>query len=161
MNRLDLERLATFSDSVRDSTLKRLRLVPVGRENDAVLDGMMSPADIAAHLIDSDERILVLPATKFLGKTLGAAGQRVVADRQEYVALIETLVRLRRARREFILAQDDHTLAVLIRFDSLSGRGEMDLGSMIYRFLDHETHHRGQLVVALRHFRESSNNEPV
>ena len=161
MNRLDLERLATFSDSVRDSTLKRLRRVPVGRENDAVLDGMMSPADIAAHLIDSDERLFVLPATRFLGKTLGAAGQLVVRDREEYIGLIEALVRLRTTRREFILVQDDHTLAELIRFDLLSGSGEMDLASMIYQFLDHEIHHRGQLVVVLRHLRETSNNDPV
>ena len=75
MNRLDLERLATFSDSVRDSTLKRLRRVPVGRENDTVLDGMMSAADIAAHLIDSDQSKLALSATKFRGKSLGATGR--------------------------------------------------------------------------------------
>ncbi len=161
MNRLDLERLATFSDSVRDSTVKRLRRVPVGRENDTVLDGMMSPADIAAHLIGSDESMFTLPATKFLGKGLGAAGQQVVRDTDEYVALIETLVRLRRARREFILAQDDHTLAELIPFDSLSGRGERDLASMIYLFLDHEIHHRGQLVVILRHLCEIADKESV
>ena len=92
MNRLDLERLATFSDSVRDSTLKRLRRVPVERENDTVLDGMMSAADIAAHLIDSDERMLALPTTKFRGKGLGEAGQQLVRDREEYIGLIETLV---------------------------------------------------------------------
>lgn len=162
MNRLDLERLATFSDSVRDSTLKRLRRVPIGRENDTVLEGMMSPADIAAHLIGSDEGIFRASRDKVLvGKGLGAAGQRVVADRQEYVALIETLVRLRETRREFILAQDDHTLAELIPFDTLSGKGERDLASMIYLFLDHEIHHRGQLVVILRHLREIADKESV
>ncbi len=161
MNRLDLERLATFSDSVRDSTLKRLRRVPVGRENDTVLDGMMSAADIAAHLIDSDERMLALPTTKFRGKGLGEAGQQVVRDREEYIGLIETLVRLRRTRREFILAQDDETLAELIPFDSLSGKGEAELGSMIYLQLDHEIHHRGQLVVILRHLCEIADKESV
>ena len=161
MNRLDLERLATFSDSVRDSTVKRLKRVPVGRENDTVLEGMMSPADIAAHLMDSDQRMFALPATKFLGKGLGAAGQQVVRDTDEYAALIETLVRLRQMRREFILVQDDDSLAELIQFESLSGEGEMDLASMIYRFLDHEIHHRGQLVVILRHLCDIPDKESL
>ncbi len=161
MNRLDLERLATFSDSVRDSTLKRLRRVPVGRENDAVLDGMMSPADIAAHLIGSDQSLFALPVTKFSGKGLGRAGQQVVRDTDEYAALIETLVRLRETRREFILVQDDDSLAELISFEMLSGDGEMDLGSMIYLHLDHEIHHRGQLVVILRHLCEIADKESV
>ena len=119
----------------------------------------MSPADIAAHLIDSDQRMLALPTAKFLGKTLGAAGQHVVKDTDEYAALIETLVRLRETRREFILVQDDDSLAELVRFESLSGSGEMDLASMIYLFLDHETHHRGQLVVILRHLCGASNED--
>ena len=105
--------------------------------------------------------MLALPATKFRGKGLGAAGQQVVRDREEYVGLIETLVRLRRTRREFILTQDDETLAELIPFDSLSGKGEAELGSMIYQHLDHEIHHRGQLVVVLRHLCETSNSEPA
>ena len=156
MNQLDLERLASYSDSVRDSTLKRLRQVPEGRENDTVLKGMMSPADIAAHLIDSDQRLFQLPATRFSAGDVGVAGQLVVGDRDEYAAQVETLVDLRQTRREFILAQDDASLAELIPFEWLSGTGEMDLAAMIYRWLDHETHHRGALVVILRHFSEAS-----
>ena len=52
MNPTDIERLASFSDRVRDSTLKRLRRVPEGQENAAFPDGAMSFADTADHLID-------------------------------------------------------------------------------------------------------------
>ena len=156
MNHVDLERLATFSDSVRDSTLKRLNRVPHGRENDTVLEGMMSPADIAAHLIDSDQSLFGLVATKFSAGKVGVAGQLVVSDTDEYSEQIETLVSLRQIRREFILSQDDASLTELIPFEWLSGRGEMDLASMIYRVLDHETHHRGALVVSLRHLSDTS-----
>ena len=63
---------------------------------------------------------------------------------------------LRQTRREFILSQDDASLTELIPFDWLSGKGEMDLASMIYGVLDHETHHRGALVVILRHLSDTS-----
>jgi len=52
MNSTDLEHLAAFSDRVRDSTLKRVRRVPDGKENAAFPHGAMSFADIADHLID-------------------------------------------------------------------------------------------------------------
>lgn len=152
MNQTDLERLAAFSDSVRDSTLKRLKKVPRGRENDTALAGMMSPADIAAHLIEADRRMFAIPATKFSAKNLGVAGQGAVGDTEEYEAQIQVLEDLRQTRRKFILAQDNTSLAELISYSWLSGRGEMDLGSMIYRLLDHEVHHRGALVVILRFF---------
>ena len=151
MNRLDLERLATFSDDVRNSTLKRLRRVPGGRENDSIPDGMMSPADIAAHLVQCDEKLFELPSTRFCAKTLGVAGQQVVTDAREYATLVTSLEHLRETRRKFILAQDDASLAELIAFESLIGKGEMDLCSILYRTLDHEIHHRGALAVFLRH----------
>ncbi len=153
MNDLDFERLAALSDDVRDSTLKRLKQIPVGRENDSALPGMMSPADIAAHLMDSDEGLLAVLDTRISAAGLGAAGQRIVGNREEYDALIETLVRLRTTRRKFILAQDDTSLAAMIPFEWQNAKGEMDLGSMIYRVLDHEAHHRGALAVILRHLR--------
>ena len=157
MNQLDLERLAKFSDDIRDSTLKRLRLVPGGRENDSVSDGMMSPADIAAHLIQCDEKLFKAPSTRFSGKTLGVAGQKVVSDAREYARLVASLERLRETRREFILAQDDASLAEPIAFEWLIGKGEMDLGSMLYRTLDHEIHHRGALAVFLRYIEGAPN----
>jgi len=159
MDQLDLERLAKFSDDVRDSTLKRLKLVPGGRENDCFPDGTMSPADIAAHLIQCDEKLFELPRTRFSAKTLGVAGQRVVRDAHEYARLVASLERLRETRREFILAQDDASLAEPIAFERLIGKGEMDLGSILYRTLDHEIHHRGALAVFLRHM-EGASNKP-
>jgi uncharacterized damage-inducible protein DinB len=152
MDQIDLERLAAFSDRVRDSTLKRLRQVPEGRENDTAIEGMMSPADIAAHLIESDRRMVSISVTKFSAKNLGVAGQGVVSDRGEFRAQVQVLQDLRQTRREFLLGQDNDSLAELIPYSWLAGEGEMDLGSMIYRLLDHEIHHRGALAVILRFF---------
>ena len=45
-------RLAEFSRAVRESTLKRLRLVPDGFENWRISPQAMSFADVAKHLID-------------------------------------------------------------------------------------------------------------
>jgi len=157
MNQLDLERLAKFSDDVRDSTLKRLKLVPNGRENDSVIDGMMSPADIVAHLIQCDEKLFELPSTLFSAKTLGVVGQQVVSDAHEYARLVASLERLRETRREFILAQNYASLAEPIAFEWLIGKGKMDLGSIIYHTLDHEIHHRGALAVFLRYVEGASN----
>ena len=50
--------LATFSNSVRNSTMKRLRRVPEGAENWAPFEGGMSFADLAYHIIECDVAII-------------------------------------------------------------------------------------------------------
>lgn len=150
MNQTDIKRLADFSDRVREATIKRLRLVPAGKENMSFPEGSMSPADIAAHLVHIDEVMIDLPKTRFKGKDLGVQGQGRVRSRDEYDNRVLELSALKDKRRDFILAQDDDSLAVAIEFEALSGSGTTDLGAMIYRLLDHEIHHRGALAVYLR-----------
>ncbi|MFC1736999.1 DinB family protein [Candidatus Hydrogenedentota bacterium] len=154
MNQNDINRLADFSERIRTSTIKRLTLVPEGMANKSFPSGAMSPADIAAHLIQIDEVLLKLPQTKFKKKDLGQKGQRVVQDQSEYASLISELECLKTKRKSFILALDDDALGMSIRFEALAGNGEMDLCSMIYRLLDHEIHHRGALSVFLRAIEE-------
>ncbi|MBN2309993.1 MAG: DinB family protein [Candidatus Hydrogenedentes bacterium] len=150
MNRHDLNRLADFSVRVRESTLKRLKRVPGGKENAAVLDGVMSPADIAAHLIHVDTVLLALPATRFKGLDLGVAGQGITASRAEYEDLVAELATLGDRRADFIRGLSDADLEIPIRFEAIAGSGETALGAMLYRYLDHEAHHRGALPVYLR-----------
>jgi len=150
MNQRDINRLVDFSDRIRESTVKRLNLVPAGKENTGVPGGAMSPADIAAHLIHIDNVLLELPATRFKGRDLGVAGQRFVADRGEYEDLVSELEGLKDRRSDFIRGLTDADLATSIRFEAVAGQGEMDLGAMLYRLLDHEIHHRGALAVYLR-----------
>jgi len=150
MNRKDLERLANFSDSVRDSTLKRLNRVPEGEENDRRPPGAMSPADLADHLIQIDEALLQCLFSKHKGKNLGYEGQKIINEPKQFLELIEKLKALKLKRRTFILDLDDEKLATPIIFDSLSGSGEMEFGDILYRTIDHEIHHRGGLVAFLR-----------
>ncbi len=91
MDKDALRRLASFSSSVRDSTLKRLRSVPQGKENWKRNDTTMSFADIAQHLIDADQAYMAALDTRSLGKNLGRSGCRIVKDRDAYDQLIREL----------------------------------------------------------------------
>jgi uncharacterized damage-inducible protein DinB len=150
MNTSDLDRLAAFSERVRDSTLTRLRRVPEGRENTRVPAGAMSPADTADHLIHIDRVLLGLLATRHKGKDLGRSGQKVVKDRSEYDELLRTLELLKQKRRDFIRGLDDNQMSMSITLETGTGRTEVTLAEMIYRLLDHEAHHRGMLAAGLR-----------
>jgi len=154
MDQLDINRLADFSERVRESTIKRLRLIPRGKENMGVPNGAMSPADIAAHLIQIDKVLLDLPATRSKGLDLGVTGQKIVASRGEYDDLVSELEDLRGERSDFIRKLTDTDLGLPIQSETTAGKGELDLGAMIYRLLDHEIHHRGALAVYLRVYRE-------
>jgi uncharacterized damage-inducible protein DinB len=150
MHANDLQRLAAFSERVRESTLKRLLRVPEGKENARLPGGAMSPADIAHHLIHIDRVLVALPETRHKGQDPGTSGQRIVRDRSEYDALLSELEDLKKKRRDFIAGLDDDTLSMTITFDALTGGGETTFAEMIYRLLDHEAHHRGALAATLR-----------
>ena len=47
--------LIDFCKAVRDSTLKRLKVVPEGYENWRISKNSLSFAEIAKHLIESDD----------------------------------------------------------------------------------------------------------
>lgn len=65
--------LATFASAVRESSLKRLRAVPVGAENWRVDPEAMSFADTAQHLIDCDEWLFRAVETGHLARCDGQA----------------------------------------------------------------------------------------
>ncbi len=52
-------------------------------------------------------------------------------------------------RNDFILSLNNENINTKIEVDSLEGIGEEDLGNLLYRMLDHETHHRGTLAAYL------------
>jgi uncharacterized damage-inducible protein DinB len=149
MNTLDLKRFAHFSDRVRNSTLKRLRSVPLGKENFKINARSMTISDIASHLIICDEAYLSLLDTRQLEKNLGKSNSISIKTREEFDRLIKRLEDLKIQRHDFILALNDEKINTKITVDSISGKSEEDLGSLIYRMLDHETHHRGTLATYL------------
>ena len=150
MDQRDIDRLAESAERARESTIKRLKLVPDGKENVGVPDSVMSPADIADHLIRGDRALPHLLTSRFKGKGLGLTRQKVVASRKEYDDLVSELEDLGAKRSDFIRGLSDADLRTSIRFEAIAGKGEMDFGAMLHRYLDHECHHRGTLSVYLR-----------
>ena len=149
MKKNDFQRLADYSEKVRNSTLKRLINIPAGKENFKVSDISMTVADIAHHLILCDKAYLALLRTRRLEKNLGKNNNIKINSRDEYDVLIKKLEELKIKRRDFILSLNNENINTKIEVDSLEGIGEEDLGSLLYRMLDHETHHRGTLAAYL------------
>ncbi|MCH8962044.1 MAG: DinB family protein [Bacteroidetes bacterium] len=143
------QRLATFARAVRESTLKRLRRVPPGQENWRIAPGAMSFADLAQHLVDTDEWLFKKMEVKTLDPIVGYTGAVEITDRADYLALLDALVRTGAQRCALLESLTEDQLDEKI-FDARFG-GEVSLWWIIVRGnLDHEIHHRGQIAAYLR-----------
>lgn len=142
-------RLAELATAVRDSTVKRLRRVPPGRENWRPTSHSMSCSDLGQHLLDADRWFLRVLDGDIANPVEGHPGMRAIGSRSEYDSLVTELeaMGLQRAARfaslsAVVLSQKYH--------DPRFGR-EVTLWWGAFRGnLDHETHHRGQIAVYLR-----------
>ena len=142
-------RLAAFARAVRESTLVRLRRVPPGQENWRITPEAMSFADQASHLIDTDEWLFKKLTVKTLDPILGEAGSVEIKDREAYRALLDALVRIGEQRCALLESLTAAQLDEMI-FDARFGE-EVSVWWIITRGnLDHEIHHRGQIVAYLR-----------
>jgi len=141
--------LALWSTAVRESTLKRLRLVPPQKEEWRPVPGAMSFADIAQHILDSDLWLFQKLEIRTLRPIQGSAGATHISARQDYLDILDRLEQAGSRRTELIqglsLEQMDERIV-----DQRFG-GEVSVWWVIVRGnLDHETHHRGQLATYLR-----------
>jgi uncharacterized damage-inducible protein DinB len=143
------KKIAKLSRAVRQSTLKRLRHVPPGYENWKPSHDMLSFADIAHHLIESDRwlfRKLEDPSLQSMTASVGEAGE---CSRQDFLKLLEELENLGDLRASNIEGMDSTVLDAEL-FDDRFG-GKVTVWWMIVRGnLDHETHHRSQIAVYMR-----------
>jgi len=145
----ETENLAAWSRAVRESSLKRLRLVPEGRENWRATPESMSFADLAKHLIDADEWLFRKLEDRALEPMVGHAGIAGEVSRAGYLDLLARLEATGRQRSDLIAGLSPAQLAEPI-FDRRFG-GEVTVWWVIVRGnLDHEIHHRGQLAAYLR-----------
>jgi uncharacterized damage-inducible protein DinB len=141
--------LAEFSNAVRNSTIQRLQLIPTGKENWRFSPGAMSSADIAYHLIETDEWLFKKIELRNLKSILGNSGTVEIKTRNDYLNLIEELINSGKKRTEIILSLSDRGFREKI-YDDRFGK-EVSIWWIIVRGnLDHEIHHRGQLSSYLR-----------
>jgi len=149
--------LAEFSNAVRISTITRLRLIPVGKENWRFSPGSMSSADIAYHLIETDDWLFKKIELKNLKSIKGNSGTVEINTRNDYLKLIEKLNNSGEKRAGFILSLDDKVFQEKI-YDDRFGK-EVSVWWIIVRGnLDHEIHHRGQLSTYQRAIETQSLN---
>ena len=145
----EISRLAEYAAAVRQSTMFRLKAVPEGSENFRLTPEAMSFADIARHLIESDEWLFKMLEEKGIKPLDGIPGAVTIENRQQYTRLLDDLERLGEDRTRFILGLSEPQLSEEM-FDERYGR-EVSVWWIIVRgSLDHEAHHRGQIATCLR-----------
>jgi uncharacterized damage-inducible protein DinB len=145
----DAANLAAWSVAVRESSLKRLRVVPPERENWRPVPGAMSFADIAQHIVDADLWLFRKLELRTLHPIQGRDGTVNISTRQEYLDILSHLAQTGNRRSELIQGLSQTQMSERIP-DQRYG-GEVSVWWEIVRGnLDHETHHRGQLAAYLR-----------
>jgi uncharacterized damage-inducible protein DinB len=149
MNVTEGERLAEFSLTVRESTLKRLELIPSGAENWKPTKDSMSLADLAQHIIDADKWLFEMLKKKNLSPIQGKAGLIEIKKPEEFAQLLNELKTIGERRKKLFESLADAQLKEMI-YDQRFG-GEVSAWWVIVRGnLDHEIHHRGQISVYLK-----------
>ena len=145
----NIEQLLEFSRAVRRSTIERLAKVPPAKENWQISSDSMSFADIAAHLIDTDEWLIKKIKKKKLKPILGKAGSVEIGKHTDFIALIENLKISGERRADFIGKLNETDLQEKI-FDERFGKEVFVWWIFVRGNLDHEIHHRGQISAYLR-----------
>jgi len=141
--------LTEFCRAVRESTIKRLELVPVGYENWKVSPGALSFAEIAKHLMDCDNWLFEKIKNPDIKSIETETAIMKFCDRDIYKKLINNLRETLEAKIEFINTLDEDKLNTKICDDRFNS--EVSIEWIIMRGnLDHEIHHRGQAAAYLR-----------
>ena len=143
------EKLAEFAAAVRDSTIRRLKQIPAGKENWRITPDAMSFAEITYHLIEADEWLIKKIENQDLEPMQGKTGTINIDDNIEFHELIDRLQKSGEKRCSFIKELKESKLQSTI-FDKRFGK-EVTIWWIIVRGnLDHEIHHRGQLSAYLK-----------
>jgi uncharacterized damage-inducible protein DinB len=144
-----IHRLATFSESIRESSFKRFAAVPEGRENWRPVATAMSFADILQHLIDCDNWLFQKLKTPNLASIRGAVGQAEMESRDDFERLLDEYRATGNLRTSLISNLSEGNMSRVIPDDRFGG--EVETWWVIVRGnLDHEIQHRGQLAAYLR-----------
>ncbi len=145
---MEIELLIEFSRAVRESTIKRLELVPDGFENWKLSSGALSFAEITKHLIDCDNWLFEKINNPNIKSIETETAIMEYCDRKEYKSLINNLKQILKTKIEFINTFDEDKLKIKIFDDRFNS--EVSIAWIILRGnIDHEIHHRGQIAAYL------------
>ena len=146
---MEINLLTEFCKAVRESTLKRLKVVPDGYENWKISPGALSFAEVAKHIIDLDYWLFEKIRNPELKSVETETAIIKNCDRGRYIKLIGELEELLERKMELINTFDEEKLKAKIFDDRFNS--EVSIEWIILRGnLDHEIHHRGQIAAYLR-----------
>lgn len=146
----------SFANAIRESSLKRLRIVPLGFENWRVSPNALSFADLANHLIETDRWLLEKFRNPGLLSIQATAGSVQIDSREQYDALLENLLISGIRRTEWLSNLGEEQWHEMIPDDRFEG--EVTKWWVIVRGnFDHEIHHRGQIATYLRVLKDEGN----
>jgi uncharacterized damage-inducible protein DinB len=146
---METELLIDLCKAVRDSTIKRLKIVPEGYENWKISPGALSFAETAKHIIDLDNWLfekIKNPDTKSIETE---TADIEYCSRSQYEDLIINLKEILEKKVDLINTLNEYKLKSKIYDDAYNS--EVSLAWLILRRnIDHEIHHRGQIATYLR-----------
>jgi len=145
----ELERIIEFACAVRQSTIKRLELIPLGFENWAISEKALTVAEIANHLIEADHWLLQKFSDLSLKPFKAAKGKIHISSRDEYIQLILELRKWLDKKNDYLTRLTPEQLDEKISDDRFEGL-VMRWWVIVRGNLDHEIHHRGQLSAYIR-----------
>ncbi|HEV8515472.1 MAG TPA: DinB family protein [Cyclobacteriaceae bacterium] len=150
---IEQERIIEFASAVRQSTIKRLELIPPGYENWAVSKNALTVSEIAFHLIEADQWLMEKYANPSL-KSFKAEKNKVhISNREEYIQLIRDLTNELDVKIKLFKTLTQKKMEEKV-FDDRFG-GLVTWWWVIMRGnIDHEIHHRGQLSAYIRVMRD-------
>ena len=157
---MDREQLKNFAQAVRESTTKRLRLVPLGLENWRVSKNALSFAEIAKHILESDEWLFEKLKNESLHSITPEKNSITINDRKEFELLINKLIIFGKKREQLISELKDQDFQRYLFDDRFNG--QVTVWWVIVRGnLDHEIHHRGQIASYFRVLEDNLKNNII
>jgi uncharacterized damage-inducible protein DinB len=145
----EIDNIIELVITVRESTQKRLALIPEGFEEWRLADDKMSIADIVQHLIDLDYWTIEKLRDPGLKAIDGIVNAVHIKSREDFNKLIEKLNTALKHKMEFFRNLSEADLEIKM-YDDRFGK-EASIWWIIMRGnIDHEIHHRGQLSAYLQ-----------